>query len=182
MTLLERLAQVQAASNVSEAAIVVQPRVIEGGFSTNRYAKIDWILDSSADVALRQGAELFVRNAGQQNESAVWSGGIPAILQTQPKFLTSRTAGGWAALTVAQQFTAIQNFCNAVYKTKEASAGDIREFNVVPHDGSTIKVNGMFYVGASTAWKPMSWYVRLIDPNGSVASPYSNIEFHQISG
>lgn len=182
MTLQERLAQVRAASNVSEAAIVVQPRVIEGGFSTNRYAKIDWILDSSADVALRQGAELFVRNAGQQNESAVWSGGVPAILQTQAKFLTSRTAGGWAALTYAQQFTAIQNFCNAVYKTKEAAAGDIREFNVVPHDGSTVKVSGMFYVGTTTSWKPMAWYIRLIDPNGSVASPYSNIEFHQISG
>ena len=78
--------------------------------------------------------------------------------------------------------TAIQNFCNAVYKTKEAAAGDIREFSVAPHDGSTIKVNGMFYVGASTAWERMSWYVRLIDPNGSVAAPYSNIEFHQISG
>lgn len=181
MTLQERLAQVAAATNVSEAAIVVAPRNIDG-FSTNKYAKIDWILNSGSDVALRQGAELFVRNAGEQGEVAVWSGGIPAILQTQARFLTSRTAGGWAAQTYAQQFTAIQNFCNAVYKTQEASAGDIREFNVVPHDGSTIKVSGMFYVSATTSWKPMVWYVRLIDPNGSVASPYSNIEFHQITG
>ena len=185
MTLEQRLAQIEAVPNVAEAAIVVTPREITA-FSSIKYAKIDWIIDDGSGVGVRNGAELFVKNAGLPEESALWSGSIPAILQPAPKFLTSRTTGGWGDLSSAQQIAAIQNFCNEVYKAKEPGAGNIREFGIAAVDGTTVRVSGFFNTPDAqsqlTQWVPKTWFVRLIDANGSVASPYTNVEFHLIAG
>lgn len=66
-----------------------------------------------------------------------------------------------------------------------AGARDIREFQCEPVDGSTIRVSGYFNTGAGlTTWERMTWFVKLLDPNGSVAPDgqgnYANIEFQRV--
>ena len=178
MTLEEKLTEIAAKDGVIDAAIItLSPPT---GFNTLNAAKIAWYVDAGDGVARGQSAEFLITGSGTPQETVYAIGNAPPILQSETKFLADRTAGGWAALTAAQQFTAIQDFCNAVYIAAHAGASNIREFSINNVNGTTIRVNGNFDVG--TTWQQQSWYVRLIDPNGSVAAPYSNVEFQQIVG
>lgn len=178
MTLVEKLAEISAKPGVLGAAII--PLGQPTGFTTLHAAKIAWYLDAGNGVTQGQTAEFIITGQGTQQEAVYAIGNVPPILQAETKFLTSRTAGGWGALTAAQQFTAIENFCNGVYIAANPTALNIREFNVSNINGTTIRVNGMFDIG--TTWEPQSWYVRLIDPNGGVAAPYANVELQKIVG
>lgn len=178
MTLEEKLAEISAKPGVLGAAII--PLGQPTGFTTLHAAKIAWYLDAGNSVTQGQHAEFIITGKDTPQEAVYAIGNTPPILQAESKFLTARTAGGWGALTAAAQFTAIENFCNGVYISANPSASNIREFSVSNVNASTIRVNGMFDIG--TTWEPQSWYVRLIDPNGSVAAPYSNVEFQKIVG
>lgn len=140
---------------------------------------IAWVEIAADGTVQRKSQEIIVRDLGVVGqETAYWMGQLPAPLKPETKYLTSRTVSGWGALTAAAQATAIESFCNSVYKGANAGASDIREFSTSPVNGTTIRVSGFFDLG--TTWQRQEWYVRLIDPNGSVASPYSNIEFQKV--
>lgn len=178
MTLAEKLTEISGKPGVIGAAIIPLSRPT--GFETLDAAKISWYIDAGDGVARGHSAEFLISGKDTPQETVYAIGNAPVILQAETKFLTSRTAGGWGALTAAQQFTAIENFCNGVYIAANPSASNIREFNVSNVNGTTIRINGMFDIG--TTWEPQSWYVRLIDANGSVAAPYANVELQKIVG
>lgn len=176
-TLQQRVDALDAAPNVLEAWIEVAPVSI-GRAGTVYAGRVAWV-ESTGSTATQRGIEVIVVNLGVVGqEAAYWLNEVPGPLKTETKYLTSRTASGWGALTAAAQSTAIQGFCNSVYQAVNVGAGNIREFSVSPVDGTTIKVSGYFDIG--TTWEQQTWYVRLIDPNGSVAAPYSNIEFQRV--
>lgn len=169
---------------VLSAWIDVTPAVMPR--SNLHLGTIAWVEIADGAVT-KQSKDIIVKDLGvvvnEVNiEEAYWVGGVPAPLRPEGKFLASRTAGGWSGLTRAAQLSAIQSFCNAVYKGAVANARDIREFTCEPVDGNTIRVSGYFNTGAGlTQWERQTWFVRLIDANGSVASPYSNIEFQRVT-
>lgn len=176
MTLAEKLTEISGKPGVIGAAIIPLSRPT--GFETLDAAKISWYVDAGDGVARGNSAEFLISGKDTPQETVYAIGNAPAILQAETKFLSARTAGGWGDLTAAQQFAAIENFCNGVYVAAHAGASNIREFSVTNINASTIRVNGNFDTGSE--WKPQSWYVRLLDPNGSVAAPYANVEFQQI--
>lgn len=146
---------------------------------------IAWVEITDGAVT-KQTKDIIIKDLGDvvegvNIEQAYWVGGVPGPLKPEAKFLTARTTGGWAGLTRAAQLAAIQSFCNAVYKGAVAGARDIRDFTCEPVDGSTIRVSGYFNTGAGlTEWTRQTWFVKLLDANGSVAAPYSNIEFQKV--
>lgn len=177
-TLQQRVDALDAAPNVLEAWIDTAPVSI-GRAGTVYAGRVAWV-ESTGSTAQQKGIEVIVVNLGVVGqEAAYWLNDVPGPLKTEAKYLTSRTAGGWGALTAAAQSAAIESFCNSVYKAANAGASDIREFSVTATNGSTIRVSGYFDIG--TTWEHQTWYVRLIDPNGSVTAPYSNIEFQRVA-
>lgn len=146
---------------------------------------IAWVEIADGAVT-KQTKDIIIKDSGVvvegvNIEQAYWVGGVPGPLRPEAKFLASRTTGGWAGLARAAQLTAIQSFCNAVYKGAVAGARDIRDFTCEPVDGSTIRVSGYFNTGQGlTEWQRQTWFVKLLDANGSVAAPYSNIEFQRV--
>lgn len=177
-TLQQRVDALDAAPNVLEAWIEVAPVSI-GRAGTVYAGRVAWV-ESSGSTATQKGVDVIVVNLGVVGqEAAYWLNDVPGPLKTETKYLTSRTTAGWGALTAAAQSEAIESFCNSVYKAANAGASDIREFSVTATNGSTIRVSGYFDIG--TTWEHQTWYVRLIDPNGSVTAPYSNIEFQRVA-
>lgn len=186
MTVDQRIAQISEASGVISAFMEREEAIT----NANLYLiTIRWYYLKDG-IALRDEAQLIVLNRTSQDpespETAYWFVRTPSILvvPTEVKYLTSRTAGGWASLSGSAQKAAIENFCNEVYKAANAGAANIREFSAEPINGTTVKVRGNFNTkdanNAFNQWTPMVWYVRLIDANGSVATPYSNVEFHKV--
>lgn len=186
MTVEQRIAQISSASGVISAYMEREQAIT----NANLYlVTVNWYYLKDG-IAIRDEGQLIVQNRTsddpQNPETAYWFIRTPSILvvPTEVKYLTSRTAGGWASLSGSAQKTAIENFCNEVYKAANAGASNIREFNVEPINGTTVKVRGNFNTkdanNAFNQWTPMVWYVRLIDANGSVAAPYSNVEFHKV--
>lgn len=179
-TLQQRVDALDAAPNVLEAWIEVAP-VSMGRAGTLYAGRVAWV-ESTGATATQKGIEVIVLNLGVVGqEAAFWVNDLPGPLKpsTEVKYLSSRTTGGWGALTGAAQLSAIEGFCNSVYGTANPGAGAIREFTATPTNGTTIKVSGYFDLG--TTWEHQTWYVRLIDANGSVTAPYSNIEFQRVA-
>lgn len=177
-SLQQRVDALDAAPNVLEAWIDTAPVSI-GRAGTVYAGRVAWV-ESSGSTATQRGVDVIVVNLGVVGqEAAYWLNEVPAPLKTEAKYLTSRTASGWGGLTAAAQLAAIESFCNEVYVAATPGAGAIREFTATATNGSTIKVSGYFDLG--TTWERQEWYVRLIDPNGSVSAPYSNIEFQRVA-
>jgi len=179
-TLQQKVDALGAAPNVLEAWIEVAP-VSFGRAGTLYAGKVAWV-EVSGQTVQQRGIEVIVKNLGiVGQEQAYWVNDLPGPLKpsTEVKYLSSRTTAGWGALSGAAQLSAIEGFCNSVYATASPGAGAIREFSATPTNGTTIKVSGYFDLG--TTWEHQTWYVRLIDPNGSVSAPYSNIEFQRVA-
>lgn len=172
-TFVERLAELNAAEDVLEAVAQSEPALISG-FETLYRASIRyaWVENGLAKDSLDE-----LIGVGGAEGSWHWRR-LPEPLRVEAKLLTARTAGGWANLTLAAQRTAVENFCNSVYQAANQGAQAIREFSVSPVSGNIVRVSGYFDLGST--WKMRQWYIRLIDANGSVAAPYSNIEFREI--
>lgn len=176
-TVTERIAELDAATGVSDVFEVPGSRADHPVFTNWDVARLAYLYSDAATGVVQDNAvEVWIDAQG----ACWWAGRRPSVLpQIDVKFLTSRTASGWGALTAAAQSTAIQGFCNSVYQSVNVGAGNIREFSVSPVDGTTIRVSGYFDIG--TTWQQQTWYVRLIDANGSVSAPYSNIEFQRVA-
>ncbi len=169
-----------AAPGVLEAWIDIAP-VSMGKAGTLYAGKVAWVEVSNGTVS-QKGIDVIVQHLGEVGqEAAYWVNDLPGPLKpvSDTKYLNGRTAGGWANLTGAAQLTAIQGFCNSVYAGAFPGASNIREFTCTAIDASTIKIGGYFDLG--TTWEHQTWYVRLLDANGSVAAPYSNIEFQRVT-
>lgn len=174
----ERLAELNNDPDVLEAVLETSFAPIPGTTAlykaSYRYVAVD------GDTVIDNTVAVIAYDFGGPAEAVYWLRRTPDVLTNTPpeKLISARTASGWSALTVAQQSTAIENFSNEVYQAANAGAGDIREFSVSAVSGDTVKVSGYFDLG--TTWEQQTWYVRLIDPNGSVNAPYSNVEFQRI--
>lgn len=176
-TVAERIAELDAAPGVSDVSEVPNSREAHPVFTGWEIARLAYLYTDAATGVIQDNAiEVWIDGGGQ----CYYARRRPAVLEVEQKFLSSRTAGGWANLSRAAQASAIESFCNSVYQAANAGAQAIREFQVAPLSGSIIKVTGYFDKG--TSWALESWYVRLVDPNGSVAAPYSNIEFEKATG
>jgi hypothetical protein len=188
MTVTERIDSLAEAPGVLAAFRAVgaagQARPVGG----NLHAVLVHWYTVEGDITTEGKGNLIVINAESEDpeapEVAYWLGQLPGPLRPaapEIKYLTDRTTGNWGNLSSAAQQAAILEFCNAVYKEAVSGARDIREFRVEAIDGKTVKVSGYFNVGENLAqWQYMTWYIKLIDANGSVASPYSNIEFQAV--
>lgn len=176
-TVAERIAELDQAKGVSDVSEVPNSREAHPVYPGWQIARLAYLYTDEATGVIQDNAiEVWIDGGGQCH----YARRRPAVLEVEQKFLSSRTAGGWANLSRAAQATAIEGFCNSVYQAANAGAQAIREFQVTAISGSIIKVTGYFDKG--TSWAMESWYVRLIDPNGSVAAPYSNIEFEKATG
>ena len=110
-----------------------------------------------------------------------WIGGPPPALYNDPAPLfPSRTE---STITRGQA----EAFCNAAWRAAApagagfTNAADIREFTVVPVDDNTVQVSGKFNVtGDAVPWQYRSYYVRLVDVNGSVLLGNANIKFERV--
>lgn len=179
-TLQQKVAALDAVPGVLEAWIDREPEPV-GKAGTLTRGVVAWYVLTDGTVKLEASDVLVSQFGVEGQEAAYWLQQIPAPLRpaSEVKYLSSRTTGGWAGLTGAQQLSAISTFCNVVYASANAGASAIREIEVDPVDGTTIRVTGFFDIG--TTWQKQEWYVRLIDANGSVAAPYSNIEFQRVA-
>lgn len=169
-TLEERRVELAAADGVLAAVTTQSLTPILPG--VNLYVAQIRFAYAEGDVAEDQTVSLIGVNQGEVDEEVYWFGQLPKPLRVETKYLTSRTAGGWAALSKSAQESAIETFCNNYYEN--ATAGDqdpIREFNVQPVSGDTVKVSGYFDVG--TTWERQSWYAKLINID---AAPVQNTD------
>ena len=91
-------------------------------------------------------------------------------MRAAPVYFSARTA---STVTAAQ----IQAYCNAQWETVIANSVDIIDFNVSAVSGSVVLVGGVFDMG--TTWEQRSYYIRLVDPNGSVAAGNANVQFRR---
>lgn len=97
------------------------------------------------------------------------------LVDNTVEYFSNRTASTITA-------SAIETFCNTVWRSLHAGAPDIRQFNVTPVDGSTVRIEGDFNTGEAQAkWTQMRYYIRLVDPNGSVTPGNANIRFEGIA-
>lgn len=129
-------------------------------------------------VAELRTATALVKNFGLVDEEAWWFNGLPEVLKTAAPtvYFSARTVG---TVTAAQ----IEAFCNATWKSlpNQSAAPDIREFSVVPVDGKTVRFEGYLNTGAAGAlWTHKKYFIRLVDPNGSVSVGNANIKFEAI--
>lgn len=188
MTAQERINALADAPGVLAAFRAMGPAGEYRPVGGNLYAVLVQWYSIDGNIAVDGKNHLIVANVESEDpeapEVAYWLGQIPAPLRPaapEVKYLSDRTTGNWGDLSGAAQQAAILDFCNAVYKEAVSGARDIREFRVEAINGKTVKVSGYFNVGENlTEWAYRTWYVKLIDANGSVASPYSNIEFQAV--
>ena len=118
-TFSERLAELNNDPDVLEAVTRSEPARVSGFESiwsaTITYASV------SGNVARENTIALVGIDHGGQGKAWYWSRGVPDVLTNDPvKYLSGRTAGGWAGLTGAAQASAIEGFCNAVYEAAVA--------------------------------------------------------------
>lgn len=116
--------------------------------------------------------------ADSATANAYWLGSPPEPLRVTPKavYFSARTA---SSITAAQ----IETFCNATWKAlpNQSAAPDIRGFSVTPVDGKTVRFEGHLNTGAAGAlWRLKKYFIRLVDPNGSVTVGNANIKFEEI--
>lgn len=176
-TLVEREAQLSAASGVLDVwrendNPTPVPRSQALWQITLHYAVSD------GPSSRLESATLLIYDYSGESESATWFRRVPEVLRAEEKFLSDRTTGGWDGLTRAQQWAEIESFCNEVYQAAAVGAQAIRSFNVSSIQGDTVQVSGYFDLG--NTWQYQTWFIRLVNPNGSVAAPYSNIEFKRV--
>jgi hypothetical protein len=176
-TVAERMTELQAATIA--ARMVGTPDPIWESATVHTVDVEYWYID---DETIRDNivtmAIRFYNNQGG-TEDAYWLRRVPEPLRAPDavKYLEDRTVSGWGQLSQGQQEAAIEGFCNSVYQAANPGAEDIRRFTVEAVSGDTILVSGDFDTG--TTWQNQHWYVHLIDPDGSVAAPYTNIRFER---
>lgn len=183
-TLADRLADIQAVTQ--DAVITSDPAPVPDTDDRWR-ADITYTVESGA-VGTRNTVALlgtgYDSGAVEPNDTGtwVWERRLPEPLRVEDKYLESRTANGWADLSKDAQETAIHGFSSDAWRTVGGVAGtaDIREFTVQAVDGSTVKVGGLFDLGTGT-WERRSYFIHLVDPDGSVDPTNANVEFERVT-
>jgi hypothetical protein len=179
-TVQERLESVQNAPGVLAAQITRTPAALPR-FGQLYTAAISWYL-TTGDFVRSESAELIIVELGTENEAAYWLDRVPAILVVPPVivYMADRTA---STVTAAM----IESFCNSTWTAAAPGAGQtgaasIREFEVTPVDGRTVRVNGMFNLVANGgSWERRTYLIRLVDPNGQLTLASGNIKFERVA-
>ncbi len=174
MTLAERVAELSAVNGVVAAIIDGEPKQLSLSPSIHLARVTYWRIVGS--LVTDSAVAVVVLNYGvPETEAAYWLRKVPDILQpaaAATTYFTSRNS----PFTAAQ----IETYCNQIWVAANASAGPILEFNVQAVNGKTVKVSGKFDVGGASR-EDRSYYIWLVDPNGSVAAGNANVKFERIS-
>ena len=175
MTLQERLAEIAAIPGVLAADAGMNPQRDGSLPGDLRLGQIKYTI-AEGNVATTVDVILVVVDYGLQTEAAYWHRGIPVHLVPAPAAPSYFSARSGTAITAQN----IKDFCNATWAQLHAGAPSIRSFSVEPVDGSTVRIHGDFCTAPGGTWTNAVYYVRLVDPNGSVAVGNSNIKFEQV--
>lgn len=170
-TLNERMTDIQNATLA--ARLVGTPYVVNETPSIHMGDVKYWVADG--DVVRENTATLVILDYNGGSEAAYWLRRLPDVLEptpAAPTYINDRTT----PFTAAQ----IESFCNTVWQDLNSGAGDIIEFNVTEVDGKTVRVSGNFDIGTDTR-EARSYYIQLVDPNGSVTVGNANIKFERIT-
>lgn len=177
-TFSELEAALAAAPNIIATHTNKTPVQMDRGPDGIYLAQITY-LAKSGNVAKSVAVTAVVKDFGLPGEEAWWYDRLPEPLRTVevPVFFKDRTV---SSITAAQ----IETFCNATWKAISGQAGapDLRQFNVVPVDGKTVYAEMQTNTGAVGAkWIAKKFFIRLVDPNGSVAVGNANIKFEELA-
>lgn len=175
-TLENLLSDLEAADGVL-AASYSNPQLV--GQNLNDVWTTDFIfVEEEGAVANIKKHRAIAFGAISATADAYWLGNLPDPLRVTPAtvYFADRTV---SSITAAQ----IETFCNTTWKAlpNQSTAPDIRGFSVVPVDGKTVRFEGYLNTGAAGAlWKLKKYFIRLVDPNGSVTVGNANIKFEEI--
>ena len=154
------------------------------------YAQLEWYYLDEDGIVQKDSNEVIVKDLGVVavpaesivGELAYWAHKRPAIDTTpvETKYITTRTAGGWAAQTGEQQLAAIKTKLNEYWVEAQGNPRDeILNLDIQPVNGNTIKASGEFDTG--TGWENRTYYVTLTDPNGSLTAGNANVKFRRLA-
>jgi len=181
MTVAERIASVNAVPSVLEAYASKAPAAITGTGSL-WHARISWYyLDGG--IVKDGGGDLIIADFGVEGqEAAYWHGSTPSILVpvVAPTYITGRTAA--AAAEPKRPFTKaeVESFCNTQWRATSgnAQARAIIDFSAENTTPNTILVRGRFHDVATNSWPRLSYFITLVDPNGSASG--ANVKFEKV--
>lgn len=119
---------------------------------------------------------IIIVEQGTEQEAAYWERQTPSVLRETPveTYITDRTAS-----TVTR--AGIESFANTAWAkalSPTYTPRNIRDFDVQAVDGSTVAVSGYFNTAAGQ-WEHRSYYIHLVDPDGSVNPTSNNVEFER---
>lgn len=167
----ELLTKIQGAAGVIQASLSARTAVDTGvEKATLKY------LTATEGVAASHAHTVVIDISGSP-EVAYWLQGKPEVLQATPTgpYMSGRTVGGWDELTKSAQEAAIHSFLSQVWRDSQTdqTREDIRSMQLTPTGPNTLKVSGDFHTGV--AWEPKTYYVHLVDADGSVAVGDGNL-------
>ncbi len=174
-TLNERMTAIQNASGVIAAKLVGTPELVNETPVIHLGKVQYWVVDG--DTVKGNTAAIIIRfyNGQGGTEEAFWLERLPDVLQPNPAATTYFTSRN-TPYTAAQ----IEAYCNSLWVAANPTAGPILEFAVQAVNGKTVKVSGKFDTGSATR-QDRSYYIWLVDPNGSVATGNANVKFERIT-
>ena len=168
-TWADLLAELNAHADVLEAVGEVSPTLIPN--TTDIYRGVIKYAEVSGTTAHINSVAVIVKDFAGGGEAAYWLNKKPSVLTNDPElYITDRTGGGFTAAQIIPK-------CSEYWENANTGAQDIRNISISNVDGSTILVSGDFDTGAE--WEPRSYYLHLVDPDGSVAAGNANVEFQR---
>lgn len=184
-TLQQRVDALDAAPNVLEAWIEVQP-ISMGRAGTLYAARVAWV-ESTGATASQRGVEVIVKNSGLvvngvNVEEAYWVNDLPGPLKPAPAdaYITGRTSE--AAANPKRPFTRaeVESFCNGQWRATSgnAAARDVIEFSVSNVTANTVRVSGLFHDVATNNRIKLTYLISLVDANGATSG--ANVKFEKV--
>jgi len=171
-TLEERMTQLRAVTLQAEHD---EPAHVGSGFLNLHITNVTYYV-VEGDIVTVNKVTAIISNYLGEGEAAYWLRSLPEPLRVvvpDPLF-PARTA---STITAAQ----VETFSNAAWLAANANAAAIRGFSVTPIDGNTVQVSGKFNIpNDALPWQDRSYYIRLVDPNGSVTLGNANIKFERV--
>ena len=172
-TLAERMTQLRAVTLQAEHD---EPAHVGAGFLNLHITNVTYYV-VQGDIVTVNKVTAIISNYLGEGEAAYWLRALPEPLRPAPVpevLFSARTA---STITAAQ----IETFSNSAWVDANAGAAAIRNFSVQPIDGNTVQVSGKFNIPADALpWQDRTYYIRLVDANGSVVLGNANIKFERV--
>lgn len=183
-TLEERMTQLRA---VTLQAEYDTPAHVGAGFLNLHVTNVTYYV-VEGDIVTANKVTAIISNYlsvdPENPEAAYWLRSLPEPLRPAPSppvLFSARTVG---AVTAANVETYCNNRWTATVQNGGAghtTAASIREFSVTPIDGKTVQISGKFNIPEDALpWQYRSYYIRLVDADGSVQPGNVNVKFERV--